>query len=134
SLDFLGSLFQRVALFVIRKGVMTGWDARGDWQPDRLRTAPIPIDAPSLAREVVVTPTPYRGEPAADVFGQLLRSALVELREQVLLAPLAIRDRVVGILYADSPRESVPDGVLERIAVEAGAAYERIVLTGSRRE
>ncbi len=128
-LDFLASIYTRSAFFVSRKGFITSFAARGALAPEALRALSIPVDAPSLLRDVVAECSPYRGLLPSGPLNALLANALGGWPAEIILAPVRIRERVVGVVYADGPKQSVPEGVLEKLAVEAGAAYERILLS-----
>jgi hypothetical protein len=130
-LGFLENSYLRSAFFVIKKGVVATLDARGKLPRDALRALAIPLDAPSLLRDVIASRTPYQGPLWSGPLNNLLAVALGELPAEIILQPVTIRDRVVGVLYADTPQEPIPEGVLARLAMEAGNAYGRI-LRGSR--
>src|SRR5262249_8189589 len=95
--------------------------------PEALSALAIPLDAPSLVRDVLAARTPYRGPlpkgAREDPLGLALRGPDVE----VVLYPVSIRDRVAALLLAEGAREPIPAGLLERRANEAGGAYERLL-------
>jgi hypothetical protein len=126
-LDFLQGLYTRTAFFVVKKGSIATFDARGKLSTQALRALTIPIDAPSLLHDVIASRTPYRGPLYSGPVNNLVAHALSEVPAEIVLVPVSVRARVIGVIYADGPKVSVPDGVLDRLAVEAGAAYERIL-------
>jgi hypothetical protein len=126
--DFLGGQFKRSVLFAVKKGVVMQQIARGELRVEAVRALAIPLDADSLLREVIGARTAYRGPLGPGAVNELLAAALGVTAPEVILVPVTIRERVVGLIYADGPAEPMPDGVLERLAIETGGAYERILL------
>src|SRR5262249_34418958 len=107
-LDFLSDVYTRVAFFVVKKGAVTTWAARGPVQMEALRALAIPLDAPSLLRDVISSRTAHCGPLGTGPVNNLLKVALGQLPEEIVLSPISIRDRVVGVLYSDGPKQSVP--------------------------
>ena len=128
-LDFLQTIYTRTAFFVVKKGVIATLDARGQLSTAALRALTIPLDSPSLLHDVIASRTPYRGPLEAGAVNNKIAHALSEVPAELVLVPVSVRSRVIGVIYADGPKVSVPDGVLDRLAIEAGAAYERILRT-----
>ena len=126
-LDFLSAIYTRTAFFVVKKGTVATFDARGKLSTDSLRALAIPLDAPSLLHDAIATRTPYRGPLYSGPVNNLVAVALGEVPGEIVLVPVSVRERVIGVIYADGPKLSVPDGVLDRLALEAGQAYERIL-------
>jgi type II secretion system (T2SS) protein E len=126
-LDFLQMLYTRTAFFVVKKGAIATFDARGQLSTAALRALTIPLDSPSLLHDVIASRTPYRGPLEAGAVNNKIAHALSEVPAELVLVPVNVRARVIGVIYADGPKVSVPDGVLDRLAIEAGAAYERIL-------
>jgi hypothetical protein len=129
-MEFAATRFRRTAFFVVRRRTVISFAARGELEPGALRQLAIPLDEPSLLREIISQFTSYRGPLPEGPFNQLLGQALGTWPTEIILVPVRIHGRVVGVLYADGPREPLADGVLELLAVEAGAAYERILKAG----
>ena len=42
--------------------------------------------------------------------------------------PIAVRDRVIAVLFADGAAQPLPDAALHATVREAGLAYERLIL------
>jgi hypothetical protein len=126
-LDFLQGLYTRTAFFVVKKGAIATFDARGQLSTAALRALTIPLDSPSLLHDVIASRTPYRGPLEAGAVNNKIAHALSEVPAELVLVPVSVRARTIGVIYADGPKVSVPDGVLDRLAIEAGAAYERIL-------
>jgi hypothetical protein len=92
-----------------------------------LRALSIPLDAPSLLHDVISSRTAYRGPLYSGKINNLVAAALADVPGEIVLIPVRVRERIIGVIYADGPKVSVPDGVLDRLAMEAGNAYERIL-------
>jgi hypothetical protein len=132
-LDFFARLHRRAALLVVRKGTIAAQDARGDVDPKALAAATLPVQEPSVVREVLATQVGYRG-PLPDDASSAPLFALCggPPAGDVVLWPIRIGDRVIALLYADEPSMPIPDGLFDRLACEAGAAYERLVRAAKR--
>jgi hypothetical protein len=133
-LDYLGLLLRRAAFFVMKKSILAGHDARGpDVDRASVRRLVIPVDAPSLFRDVVASRLPYRGPlpetPANRAFAQELGG----IAGDVLLMPIAVRDRVIAVLYGDGAFQPLPDAALHATMREAGLAYERLIIEAKSR-
>jgi hypothetical protein len=126
-LDFLAPLYRLSVLFVAKKGALVCWDARGAAVPTALRALAIPLEIPSLLREALSARTSYRGPIGDGPANQLLASVLGGPPAEILLAPMVLHDRALGVIYADSPKTEVPDGMLDRLAFETAAAFERLL-------
>ena len=46
--------------------------------------------------------------------------------------PIAIRDRIIAVLFADRAALPLPDAALHATGREAGLAYERLILESKR--
>jgi Type II secretion system (T2SS), protein E, N-terminal domain len=132
-LDYFSQLAGRVIFFAVKKALLVGHDARGDIDPVAIRHLAISLEAPSLFRDVVASRLPYRG-PLPETVGNLgFARAIGGVETDVLLMPIAIRDRIVALLYADHTRQPLPSAALHATTREAGLAYERLILEAKGR-
>jgi hypothetical protein len=131
-LDYVGQLTARVILFVVRKALLVGHDARGV-DVGTVRRVSVHVDAPSLFRDVVASRLPYRGPLPETPANRAFAHAIGGVQSEVLLMPIAIRDRIVAVLYADGAAQPLPDAALHATTREAGLAYERLILEGKSR-
>ena len=83
-------------------------------------------------RDVVQSRLPYRGPLLDSPVNRAFANLIGELRGDILLFPVAVRERVVAVLYADGITHPLPDAALHAVAREAGRAYERLILEGKR--
>jgi hypothetical protein len=122
--------FWNTAFFVIRKSQIVGVEGGGS----RLREAAVqqvsvPVDAPSLFREALSARLPRVGALSARPADLQLAATLGYRPEVVVLVPVLLRGKVVGLLYGDSPHQPLHEGELQDLLRDAEAAYERLILS-----
>lgn len=131
-LDYASLLAARVGLFVVQKGQLVCLDGRG---PDHVVVAmkwfTIPVDTPSPFRDVLQSRKSYIGSLEDTAESRAFRNALGSTTGRLLLLPLTVGDRVVGVLYADEIHTDLGNlsTELETLSREAGAAFARIILS-----
>jgi hypothetical protein len=112
-LDGVAQFTARAALYVVRGGNAVGWRAKGFHDNDAVRTAAVDLHyglpARALREHRVVNGT---GSEFTTDFVKKFGAA----REEVMVAPLVVRDKVVAILYADGGLENHR---MDRPALEA---------------
>lgn len=126
-LDWVALLCRRSLLMVIRRGQLVGFAARGDDAP-RLAQLSLPLDAPTLLRDVIVSRLPYRGPLPITEENDRFADALGGVGSEVLVMPITIREKLIALLYADSPLKPLPDAELHAVTREVGLAFERLIL------
>jgi hypothetical protein len=125
---YLGKMFKRAAFFVVRKGELAGWVGHGGGlHPDELRRAVLKLERPSTFREILQTRLPFRGPISDAASRDFLIDALGWAPEMVLVVPLMIRERVVGLLYGDDEREPVPEEHVAELERAGSAALENVL-------
>jgi hypothetical protein len=135
-LDYASKLAARVGLFVVQKGQLVCLDGRG---PDHVVVAmkwfTIPVDTPSPFRDVLDSKVPYHGRLDDTAESRAFRNALGSSPGNLLLLPLMVGDRAVGVLYADQIHTDLGQLSTELLTLsrEAGAAFVRIILSSKRR-
>ena len=96
-------------------------------RPAVMPFATLRLDRPSTLQDVVDTRLPYRGPMHDDASRGFLISVLGACPPEILLVPVAVRERVVGVLFGE-PRQRHPfDDQLALAARAAGMALERIL-------
>jgi hypothetical protein len=136
-LDYASLLAARVGLFVVQKGQLCCLDGRG---PDHVVVAmkwfTIPVDTPSPFRDVLSSRLPYVGSLQDSAESRAFRNALGSSPGDLLLLPLIVGDRGVGVLYADEIHADLGklSIELETLSREAGEAFARIILSGKTRK
>ncbi len=91
-------------------------------------TATLSLDQASTFQDVAGTRLPYRGPAIDEVSRAFIQRLFGTIPTEVLLIPLTVRDRVVGILYAASRYQVTFDEHLAIATRAAGMALERILV------
>jgi Type II secretion system (T2SS), protein E, N-terminal domain len=126
--NYLARMFKRAAFFVVRKGELAGWlGYGGGLHPSELRRAVLKLDKPSTFREILQARLPFRGPIGDATSRDFLIDALGWAPETVLVVPLMLRDRVVGLLYGDDQKEPVPEDHVAELERAGSAALEAIL-------
>ncbi|HRC58790.1 MAG TPA: hypothetical protein PKU97_22860, partial [Kofleriaceae bacterium] len=110
----------------------TAGKAEGKANAESSSRAEMKLDGPSTLQDVVDTRLPYRGPVADDASRQFLTAAVGDAPGEILLVPISVRDRVVGVLFADRRKRHTFDEQLAVASRAAGVAFERVLL--ARRE
>jgi hypothetical protein len=133
-LDYVALLMRRGSFFVMKRSILIGHDARGaDVDAATVRKLVINVEAPSLFRDVIASRLPYRGPLPETPANRAFAHALGGVSSEVLVMPIAVRDRVIAVLFADGAAQPLPDAALHATIREAGLAYERLILESKSR-
>jgi len=133
-LDYVSLLARRTLFFVIKKDLLTGQDARGEGLDSAtIKQVAINIEAPSIFRDVIASRLPYRGPLPETPANRAFAATIGGIEGEILLMPIAIRDRIIAVLYADRARGPLPDASLHATTREAGLAFERLILSAKGR-
>ncbi len=123
--QYLADSHQRAGFFTIRQAVLSTF--RLVPAPAVLPPAQLKLDGPSTLQEVVDTPLPYRGPITDEVSRQFLAAALGDVPSEILLVPISVRERAVGVLFAERRKRHTFDEQLAVASRAAGTAFERVV-------
>lgn len=125
----------RAAFFVLRRGVIQGWDARATTGSQRIAPARtslqnlwIPATSPSIFKRAIDTRDVYVGPIGASTADSILTSTFGSVPDPLLVAPVIVKGRCAALVYADGIAR--PDEARERaeqIAAGVAEALERIV-------
>jgi hypothetical protein len=96
-------------------------------KPEVIPVSTLRLDRPSTLQDVVGTRLPYRGPMHDDPSRNFLAAVLGSSPPEILLVPVAIRERVVGVLYGEHRHRHTFDDQLALAARAAGMALERIL-------
>lgn len=91
--------------------------------------AQLRLDRPSTLEDVVGTRLPYRGPMLDDTSRAFLTAILGACPPEILLVPIAVRERVVGVLFGEQRIKHTFDDQLALAARAAGMALERLLKT-----
>jgi len=121
----------RAGFFVTRQGTAKGSVELGLFsmtpRPAVMPFANLRLDRPSTLQDVVGTRLPYRGPMHDDASRSFLVSILGACPAEILLVPVAVRERVVGVLFGEHRQRQTFDDQLALAARAAGMALERIL-------
>ncbi|OHB25646.1 MAG: hypothetical protein A2X84_05505 [Desulfuromonadaceae bacterium GWC2_58_13] len=129
---YLGQTLFCGAMFLIRGDMAMGWKAICRQKPvlafDQLQ---IPLDEPSVLKTVKETHSYYLGPvPRSPFNSMMLQEFGGRLPKTVLLVPLVMMGRTVGIIYADDEDQALNDYLpeMQRLAVKVIMAFEVLIL------
>jgi hypothetical protein len=116
------------AFLALRKGVFRGWDGAGeDVTSAGIRSLWVPASNPSILNEVLHSGSVFRGAYGQTAADHLFRAALGSHGRDVVIVPVMIGSRLVGVLCANDP---APDTTtVERVAEAMGQAFERLIVS-----
>jgi hypothetical protein len=120
----VGESHHRVAFLTTRGGELSVFlqEPAPTGAPARLG-----LSAPSLFQEVIEGRVPYHGPIADAASRQLVRSLFGSTTDEMLAVPVSVRDRVVGLIYADGRQRLAFDEHVTVAARAAGMALERLL-------
>ncbi len=121
----LGETHRRAGFLATRAGELSLFSIRPKLDvlpPDALR-----LDRPSTLQDVVGTRLPYRGPMHDDTSRTFLTAVLGACPPEILLVPITVRERVVGVLFGEHRMRHTFDDQLALAGRAAGAALERIL-------
>jgi hypothetical protein len=98
-------------------------------RPEVMSVTTLRLDRPSTLQDVVGTRLPYRGPMHDDASRNFLASVLGACPAEILLVPIAVRERVVGVLFGEQRLRHTFDDQLALASRAAGMALERILKT-----
>jgi hypothetical protein len=129
--SYLAETHHRAGFFVTRHTVSGDAGELGVFammpSPIAMPSASLRLDRPSTLQDVVGTRLPYRGPMHDDASRAFLTSALGACPAEILLVPVAVRERVVGVLFGEHRQRHTFDDQLALAARAAGMALERIL-------
>lgn len=116
------------AFLALRKGVFRGWDGAGeDVTTAGIRSLWVPASNPSVLNEVLHSGKAFRGAYGRTAADQLFRAAFGSHGREVIVVPVLIGSRLVGVLCVNDP--AADSGAIERVAAALGEAFERLIVS-----
>jgi hypothetical protein len=121
----LAETHRRSGFFAMRGGELTLFSMT----PKPLVTpyTTLRLDRPSTLQDVIGTRLPYRGPILDETSRAFLGAVLGAPPPEILLVPVAVRDRVVGVLFGEHRLRHTFDDQLALASRAAGNALERIL-------
>ncbi|MDX2086704.1 MAG: hypothetical protein SFX73_02585 [Kofleriaceae bacterium] len=124
-IDHVAATHRRAGFFAIKATELSVFSIKP--APTNAPIATLRLDRPSTLQDVVGTRLPYRGPMRDDDSRTFLASVLGSSPSELLLVPIAVRERVVGLLFGDQRKQQTFDDQLPLAARAAGQALERIL-------
>jgi hypothetical protein len=120
-LDAGSAYAARVALFVVRAGAASGWQARGLGDDEAIKDFPLDMTSGPAAHAYqnrAVTPANI-----AEMDRRFVKQFGGPENEQIVILPLVLKDKVAALLYADGGADGVLDAASLEILVMATGAW-----------
>jgi hypothetical protein len=120
-LDAGTSYASRVALFVVKGGAASGWQARGLAEDDQIKDFPLDMTAGPASHACqnrVATPANI-----AEMDRRFVKQFGGPSNEQIVILPLVLKDKVAALLYADGGAENLLDAGSLEVLVMATSAW-----------
>lgn len=115
------------AFLALRKGVFRGWDGAGEGVTRAsIRSLWVPASNPSILNDVLHTGKVFYGAYGQTAADHLFRAAFGSHGRDVVIVPVLIGARMVGVLCANEPAET---SIVERTAEALGQAFERLIVS-----
>ena len=124
--------FRRVIFFIVREPWVLGWDGAGEGM-DRSRAAAlrVPLDLPSVFQGVTRNHTMFIGRPGSEEADQAFLEAIGKKPgTTAALFPIAVRGRMVNLMWGDSGSAGAARGELGQLLADMQKiprAYLRII-------
>lgn len=121
----LAETHTRAGFFVIKRDELSAFAMHP--KPPTQPFGTLRLDRPSTFADIVGTRLPYRGPIPDEASRQFLTAVLGMCPAEILLVPVAVRERVVGILFGEARTRHTFDDQLAFASRAAGMALERIL-------
>ncbi|HTE56169.1 MAG TPA: hypothetical protein VK698_35195 [Kofleriaceae bacterium] len=132
-LDHMGATLKRRAFFAVKSGTLVAFRQQGASIPG-IGVAEMTLDEGSTFGQVAQSRLPYRGVLSSGTASEFVERALGGPgRGEVLVVPVAVRGRPVGLLYGDGPTARLVDEHQAVLGRAAGQALERILAARAAR-
>ena len=116
------------AFLALRKGVFRGWDGAGDEVTSAgIRSLWIPATNPSILNEVLHSGRAFHGAYGQTAADHLFRAAFGSHGREVIVLPVLVGARMVGVLCANDPAPQ--STAIEGIADAMGRAFEQLIVS-----
>ena len=121
------SVARGAAFLALRKGVFRGWDGAGEEVTSAgIRSLWVPATNPSILSDVLHSGRVFRGAYGDTAADYLFRAAFGSHGREVVIVPVVIGSRMVGVLCVNDP--FADPSAVERVAEATGQAFERLIV------
>jgi hypothetical protein len=122
-LDAASGYCSRIALFVVKAGAASGWQSRGFGDDEAVKDFPLDLNAGPVAHTYqnrIATPGNI-----AEMGGRFVEQFGSPANEQVLVLPLALKEKLAALVYADGGDSGKLDqDALELLVIATSAWLE----------
>jgi hypothetical protein len=129
---YLGANYARAALFMVVAGQVTGWRSAKEGQPiPRFEQFQLPLSEPSVLKTAVESNSFFLGPVPQSRANLALTTFLGKpAPTSVLLLPMSMLGRVVGLIYVDDPKADLSAAVVDvqQLSSKALMAFEILIL------
>lgn len=135
ALEYLEQHCRRVALFIVRRGVIEGYRSQStSLSTDQIKSIWIPLSSPSTLNDVVASREIRIGPVGSTRTDAIFCASLGGRRGDSILVPILVGNRVVSLLYGDDLKHKPPShAVIQRLSNELGQALRRLVVEEKKR-
>jgi len=135
AIDYLRRFASRAAFFTVKRDEIRGFDIVDELgHRDAARSFWIPLAAPSTLRRVAEDRHVYTGSLDRTSADAVLAAALGGRPERVIVAPIALKGKTVGLLMADGFSAAAPPRTrLEHLCEAVAEAFTRFIARGRER-
>ncbi|MEO8548475.1 MAG: hypothetical protein ABI678_00805 [Kofleriaceae bacterium] len=121
----LAETHRRAGFFAVRSSELSLFSITPNVVPLPWQT--VKLDRPSTLADIVGTRLPYRGPMHDAISRAFLEEVLGVCPPEILLVPITVRERVVGVLFGEHRMRHTFDDQLALASRAAGDALERIL-------
>ena len=115
----------RLALFVVKAGSASGWQARGFAEDEEIKDFPLDMGSgPGAHAYQNRVPAPAN---IAEMDRRFVKQFGGPENEQILILPLVLKDKVAALLYADGGTENRLDAASLEVLVMSTSAWLEVV-------
>jgi hypothetical protein len=133
ALQIASGFAQRVALFIVQRGSMQGVRCLERGEPRAIEGVLVPLDAASMLTAVAASSEGKRFDPRERALdARVLQLLGDEGATEVSLFPVALKQRVVNVLYASNgpaPLGAVAYAALAALADQMALGYGQLILS-----
>lgn len=129
ALEYLLDFSGRAAFFVVKKTEIRGFEIAGDLTcRSAIRSYWVPLSSESTLRHAVDEQSIHIGPLGRNAADGVLAAALGGRPKEIIVIPIEIRKRVIGLLYADHLHETVPpSNLLEELAQTVSTSLANLI-------
>ena len=128
-LQYAGTKFLKVALFIIKKDAVCGWKAIVRQRPvPGFGDVSIPLDTSFVLTNVIEKKALFEGKLPGETGDARIAECLGGDIEEVIALPLLLLNRVVAILYLAGATDRIDMAEMQKVAAKTTMALEILIL------